>query len=414
MRKRIEFSKIKVLKSEIADENTGGNGENNPGSDADMPDCGVEFRLYGENLGGYGPQYASVVTDEMGNVHPAMGGWPEAVVAFNVSEVDIPRVLAWFNDDYQGVTAPESALLQKNRSAAVHAALKGYLDASASSNLFTSPFRLGWCYLFTDGSRSALHDIGVMRAFMSAPRLPIVANGLTDKYLHTRAQIRNVPARLQCRFIPDVNFLNQSGRIAGIEVFATEQAPMYDKNANVAGIRSITLDGTPKRCWQYDHYTEQEVMDRAEGALPFRRIASISYDEIGQMTEFTSVPLSAGTLSGFTKQPSFDSLTESEGNEPPIAGASRIRLLTEPLHLDYPEDEKSVRNVTLRGVFPRDNVKFKLYGSQHREKWHLLASARGAYIRGIRGIRLRWLRVEIECDMREGDFFEAVTFEFSL
>lgn len=116
--------------------------------------------------------------------------------------------------------------------------------------------------------------------------------------------------------------------------------------------------------------------------------------------------MSAGTLADFSKLP------KPEDNLPSPAGKT-IHLRTEPLHLDYPEDEKSVRSLTLRGVFRRDKVKMRLYASQHRETRHLIASATGPYIRGLFGARWRWFEVEIECPMREGDFFEAITFEFT-
>ena len=103
----------------------------------------------------------------------------------------------------------------------------------------------------------------------------------------------------------------------------------------------------------------------------------------------------------------------TERRDRKLPAGKTIHLRTEPLHLDYPEDEKSVRSLTLRGVFRRDKVKVRLYASQHRETRRLIAAATGPYIRGLFGTRWRWFEVEIECPMREGDFFEAITFEFT-
>ena len=111
VRKRIELDKIKIFKHEITPENPDGNGNNqNP---VQYPaGCGIEFALEGETLAGHGPQSSAIITDENGKIHSHMGGWPEVEVAFSVAESDIPRVNAWFDDNYQGVSTPESAVLQ--------------------------------------------------------------------------------------------------------------------------------------------------------------------------------------------------------------------------------------------------------------------------------------------------------------
>lgn len=416
VRKRIELNKIKTFKNEIHADNsddTEGNLDNNgenPDITTETPDCGIEFMLEGETLSGHGPQSPATITDENGKIHSQMGGWPEVEVAFSVAESDIPRVNAWFDDNYQGVSTPESAMLQKNRTSAVHNALKTYFNAAHSSNLFTSPFRIGWRYRLTDNSLSEMHDCGASDCFHTAPRLPVTTHQLTDKYLYTRAQVRNVPARLHYRFKSSREFLAVRSKIAAIEIYATKQAALYASEAEVAGIRTITIDGTPRRCWHYERYAENDVRLLISQDNDFRRIATIPIDEIEENDEFSPLPIASGTLTDFSKLPKPDSST---GQEPSITG-KRIKILTEPLHLDYPEDEKSVRCVTLRGVFQRETVKFRLYASQHRENRHLIASATGPYLYGIYGSKWRWFEIEIEAAMREGDFFEAVTFEFNV
>lgn len=409
IRKRIELGKIKTFKNELTLETPDENGEN-PDITPETPDCGIEFMLEGETLAGHGPQSPAIITDENGKIHRNMGGWSEVEVAFTVAESDIPRVNAWFDDNYQGVSTPESAVLQKNRTSAVHNALKTYFNAAHSSNLFTSPFKIGWRYRLTDNSLSELHDCGVLDCFHTAPRLPVTTHQLTDKYLYTRAQVRNVPARLHYRFKSSPEFLALRSKIAAIEIYATKQAALYDAEAEVAGIRTITIDDTPRRCWHYERYAENDVRLLISQDNDFRRIATIPIDEIEDNDEFYPLPIASGTLTDFSKLPKPDSSTSQE----PSMTGKRIKILTEPLHLDYPEDEKSVRCVTLRGIFQRETVKLRLYASQHRENRQLIASAIGPYIRGIYGTRWRWFEIEIEATVREGDFFEAVTFEFNV
>lgn len=409
IRKRIELGKIKTFKNELTLGTPGENGEN-PDITPETTDCSIEFMLEGETLAGHGPQSPAIITDENGKIHSRMGGWHEVEVAFSVAESDIPRVNAWFDDNYQGVSTPESAVLQKNRTSAVHNALKTYFNAAHSSNLFTSPFKIGWRYRLTDNSLSELHDCGVLDCFHTAPRLPVITHQLTDKYLYTRAQVRNVPARLHYRFKSFPEFPALRSKIAAIEIYATKQAALYDSEAEVPGIRTITIDGTPRRCWHYERYAENDVRLLISQDNDFRRIATIPIDEIDENDNFSPLPIAAGALTDFSKLPKPDSTT---GEETSMTG-KRIKILTEPLHLDYPEDEKSVRSVTLRGIFQRETVKLRLYASQHRENRQLIASVTGPYIRGIYGTRWRWFEIEIEATMREGDFFEAVTFEFNV
>jgi len=202
------------------------------------------------------------------------------------------------------------------------------------------------------------------------------------------------------------SFTALRNRITAIDIYATKQAGMYPEDGEVAGIRSMTVDGTPRRCWYYDRYTEEDINTQVMSDSDFRLIGSVPADEITGSDNYVTLRMSAGTLADFSKLP------KPEDNLPSPAGKT-IHLRTEPLHLDYPEDEKSVRSLTLRGVFRRDKVKVRLYASQHRETRRLIAAATGPYIRGLFGTRWRWFEVEIECPMREGDFFEAITFEFT-
>lgn len=419
MKKRIEFSKIKTFQSKIQGDNSGDeNPENQGSSTVTIPEINPEFRLKGETLTGYGPQNAAVVTDENGSVHSDMGGWPEMEMGFTVAESDLPRVYAWFNDRYEGVTEPESATLVKNRRTSLHNALNSYHSAARAAGLFTSPFRIGCCFKLSDGSLTSLKDLGILYTFMTSPVLPIVGNSISDKYLLTRVQLRNIPGRLQLR-IPDITAIQAASEtIVSVEIFATDQVSTFNTEGSVSGVRTSTIDNMPTRCWQYEKYSRNGVEASVEQSAPFRRIVSIPIDNISDYSDFTDITLAAGILTSFSKLPNYDSLKSGsnvgDSGDDNFDNTGMIRILTEYLHLDYPEDEKSIRSITLRGVFNRNNIRFRLYGSQHREKRILFATARGAYMRGICRTRIRWVQVEIECDIREGDFLEAITFDFSV
>lgn len=416
IKKRIEFTDIQTERFELQEENPDENGGNDDVENEDSSEllsvCAVDFRLDGENLNGHGAQYAAVVTDETGRTHPAMAGWPEVQVNFSVADGDIPRVLAWFDDDYHGVTASESALLQKNRATAVHSALDTYLSAARSANLFTAPFRVAWCFRFADGSVSQLQHVGVLHTFAGAPKLPVVYNHLDDKYLTTRAQVRNIPARLMIRIasLPEPESLAKQP--VALEIYATRQTDLFDKNGEVAGIRTATIDGTPRRCWHYDRYADSDVLLAAAADSDFRLLSSLSLDEIDTGDVFLPVPLAAGTLSDFSHLPIFGAGVGETPTENPVG--TRIRIVTAPMHLGYPENEKSMRGVALRGIFDRRNVSMRLYASQHREHWHMSAAVWGPYLRGLHSERRRWFRLEIDYTPRPGDRLDALTSDFAL
>lgn len=407
IKKRIELEKIKFTRSVRLPENNDENGEKDPAEE--NKSNAFEFTLEGETLDNHGPQTAAVVTDETGRKHPAMGGWPETEITFSVTEEDLPRVNAWFTDDYHNVSVPESATLQKNRASALHNALKSYFSTAAASNLFTSPFRLGWRFVYRDGSIGNLNDAGILYTFSTAPQLPLTSASISGKNLYTRAQVRNVPSRLKLRLNPDSEItLDQiKETVERIEIYTTEQTPLYDSNAEVAGIRTITIDGTPKRCWYYTRYDSVTVLNTTRTASDFRLISTIFSDEIGNFSEFSNVPIAIGAFSGFSKLPKPDS---TSGTEPAIPAGSIITIITEPLHLDQPDADKSLRSVAVRGVFPRDKIRTRIFGSQHREEWHLIADVSGPFVSGIHGARFRWFRIEIEYPQRDGDFVDAISF----
>lgn len=407
IRKRIELGDILVSRSEIASVDAGTDGEPSAGL---YPDCGLEFALRGTDLDGYGPTYAAVVTDEKGDTHPYMGGYPETTVGFEVEESDLPRVKGWFEGSQPGAASPESEKLKRNRTSAVRLALERYFGAVAAAGLFAAPFRIAWRYRLKGGSYSVMRDGNVMWTYMQAPLLPVRNARIDGNYLATTTELRSIPAKLFYRFNPNSLSNGLSADISGIEVFITKPVEMYYPDCSVAGVTTHIIDDKRRRCWNYTRYSAGEVRLRAMQDTDFRLISTFMPEEIQVSEEFISLDLPAGALTDFSKLPKPAKGDSSIGTD---MAMRCIKVTTEPLHLGYPEEHKSLHGVTLRGVFDRNEVRLRVYASDHREHRRLVAAASGPYVRGLCCARWRWFEVEIKCKMREGDFFEALTFDFS-
>lgn len=395
MRKRYELKDLRLYK--VKDAGDGDAGEGKPS----WPVCGVEFSMLPD--------------DDMAGADV----WPETEISFAVPENDMPRVKAWFTNDYHGVTLPESPTLRKNMATAVRSALSTFFASATSLNYFTSPVRVGICYRLHDGTLTPMQEITVAAPAFTAPRLPIVNVTIGDKFLYTTCQVRERPARLAMKISNAANLGEYEGVIRAIEVYCTAQSPLYDPACEVAGLRDISIDGIRKQCWHYDSYAEAEVRKGVEENTDFRLITSIPFEAVSEYADMTRLTLGAGTLSRFSSLPRPDTSKDTAAGEEDglfdiTAGwQPRVHFMTEPLDLSYPEDRKRLRGVILRGVFDRKNVVMRLYGSPHREGWRLLADWKGAGAEGFCGVRYRWFRVEIEAPMRGGDFLEALTFTFS-
>lgn len=408
---RIELCRIHLYRLG-ADGNTPG-GSGTEDTRPAFPDCRLELRLDGEDLPGFGTPQAGTVTDTHGRIHSGMSGWPGMEISFAVPADDIPRVSAWFTGDYHGVTLPESALLKRNMATAVTGALENYIANATSRNLFTSPFRAGWSYRLFDGSSTPLNTVELPHPMEEGPELPVHSRTLTEKSLFTTVETRSIPSRLHFRLADTCDLREYEGIISALEIYATAQVPLRDPQGGVAGIRSHTIDGAPRRCWHYDRYTAGELTEACMADSRFRKIASIPYTDLAEAGEYRQIPLAPGTLSGFGKLPLYPKDAAGTEGDPGTDTGGWVpyrAVRTEPLHLGNPEAEKRVKGVILRGVFRRDRVKLRLYGSHHREDWKLIAGCRGAEINGLCRTRYRWYRVEIEGEMRRDDFFEALTF----
>ncbi len=391
---RVEFDKIKIYENR---QESGGDSGGDSGETTvmDFPDIGPEFILESENA-----------------------NRPTGEVAFAVPADDMPRVRAWFSGEWHDVTMPESVTLHKNMRTAVHDTLDRFFTTAKSGNLFTSPFRIGWCYRLFDGSVTPLRGIRTLQTISEAPLLEIRSHSLTDKALTTGVDIHCHPSRLYLRVASPEKLDGFRDIITAVEIYATAQTALYDPAGDVAGVRSVADEGERVRCWYYDHYGLEEIALKTESESRFRLLCSISPSAISPTS--APLPLEAGTLSGFEKRNLYRQTSDATGGEsgsgnknngtPGMGWKPFLNFTTQPLCLGMPETEKRISQVLLRGVFQRNEVKMRLYGSHHRENRHLLASATGPYITGVNAGRHRWFSVSIECPMRKDDFIEALTF----
>lgn len=401
---RIAFKREETVLTDSVD--TGGEG-----GAVVWPKLDVSFALNGETMPGFEPAEGDVVKNEAGEAQPAMGGWPSTEIAFAVPEDDMPRVRAWFSGDYHGVTVPQSIALTKNMTAAVYAALDAFRHNADARDLFLSPFRIAWSFRFTDGSYSPLNDVKMLVPNSEAPLLPVFSHYIGDKRLQTRTVIRTIPSRLTASLSlsSGVEFFPEE--IESVDIFATMQTAAYEPAESIDGLRNITIDGARKRCWYYSRLQSAEIQARAEVNNAFRLIGSIpAADVISGVSGFKlSVPSKNKPL--FSSLPQYG---DTPGGAVCENGGRHIVLESEPLHLGYPEGEKRLQRVSLRGVFDRNRISVAVYGAVHRGDWRLVAIGNGPHISGIAGVACRWYKIRIEYDTRQGDFLDYIMFRFAV
>jgi hypothetical protein len=279
-------------------------------------------------------------------------------------------------------------------SKAVSTLLANYYAATARAGLLTAPCRYRALLRRSAGSRSVVAQTTLMPN-KRAPQLILREYDEKDGAVSAYVEIRNLPKRAYFR--PTGSFATTAGGASplSLEFYATAEGAMADASVTCSTPSNVDVDGIIAREIPYDRYQEEYIMRMVEADNSFSLVGSTLTTGLSTTTP-TAVPLTTVALNG-----------DDDGES--LFTKSYLHVMTQPLDLGLPEQEKRVRGVTLRGIFPRDKVQMTLYGSHHREQWRKIATARGAHLRFLCGVRYRWLRVEIETPLRDGDKVDALT-----
>jgi hypothetical protein len=328
------------------------------------------------------------------------GNGSSGSVAFTLLGVDIATELpAYHSNRYNypcaAISFEYSDNLTGKLSTAISSLLANYYSAAARAGLITAPCRYRAQLRYGDGSRIIVGD-NLLIPNSAAPQLVAHDLQISGNQMSCFVEIRNQPKR-PCYALSG-SFATTASGVAplSLEFYATSQAAMAPTALTTAGTVTEEVDGVPTTVIPYTSYDSEYILRTAQSATDFSLVGSLLVEDLSTGAEPVAVPLTAVVISG-----------DEEGSS--IFSQSRIHVMTPPLDLGYPELEKRMRGVTLRGIFPRDELQITLYGSHHRENWRKLATARGAHIRLLCGIRYRWLRLEIETPLRAGDSIDALT-----
>lgn len=346
---------------------------------------------------------------------------PVAGISMQIPDDDLPRVSSWFGGASSGTIQPLSDTARKRITDSVIASIKSYLSSASSRRLFTSPLRAGAAWLLFDDTIVTTEEPQLLLPDTQPPIVAIRESSLSGNTLQTLCEFQTDPKELRVSIPATTLPESLKEAVKGIIIYATKQASLLMGDESVEGVRTHVQDGVPLRIWNYNRRAEDLVRADALADESFRVLATFTAEEIatgvterlipaeGNLDDWKSFP-TLPNGGGGGDQPGGD----EPGGENPPGWRPHILLQTEALDLGLPEDEKWIQSVTLRGIFRREPgiVRMTLYGSHHRENWRRIASADGWHIRGVRGVRYRWYRVEIDARMRKGDLLEALTFVF--
>lgn len=330
---------------------------------------------------------------------------PAANINVNVPDGDMSLVSAWFGGAGPGL--PSTTLVNRMTSA-VTAAIRSYFNAADKASLFTRPFRLGYALRLSNGDITAVSSPILMTPATSSPQMAIREHSLSGNSLQTITEIINSPFILNLS-TSDFDLPEElRPKASSFIIFSTRQTDLLNGSETVSGVRSAELFGERVPVWNYGRMAEDVVLEKALKDDDFRIIAEISIEEAFEGLHNMRLPIIGTNLEDWSSFPRFESdVSDSDKPKP-----DRIEITTEPLDLYRPEEYKKVRGVTIRGIFNRNldekGLNFSLFGSQHRENWHLIARARGAHLRYLRGARYRWYKVIIDAPYPA--LIEAVSF----
>lgn len=394
-------------------ENPGGTGSN-PGSVADT----VELPAASFNFA------AADMLTLMPEWYSGRYAHPAGIYRLSHSADDAPRVRAMFSGDFSTSPQPASSTLLKNMGTALNTFLQNYYDTADRRGLITSPLRVGAALRFSDGSRRPLGKPSILVPDSEAPYPVIRSYSFGETSTQAVLEILNIPAVMKYSLpafssetLAALSSDAEKSPVA-VDFYATAQSAFSPEPLTFYDIRTIVVgEGTAGeervRAFIYNRYDSAYVTGHAESDSVFRVIGTVPFDQVKAGVALLDVPLREGALFDFRSMPAMTWSPDGKEEDPepePDPFNPHIHWMTPALDLGDPEAEKRVRSVILRGVYPRDKVRMTLRCSHHREHWRVVASGTGPVLRYVSGVRARWWRVEIETDMRRGDFLEALSF----
>lgn len=336
---------------------------------------------------------------------------PATPVSVNIPDADLQIVAAWLGQTTSEAQTPGDTLV-KRMTEAVISRIKDFFTTAARNSFFTRPFRIGYALRLADGTHACATRPVIILPNSRAPIMIVREPRLAGSVLSTVTEIVNTAYCLRMS-LPSFDIPDPYSSLAThLDIYATRQCDTLDGDETVSAIRTYSVYGENVPCWHYSRLTEDLVREKTEADNSFRIIGSLPVEDAISGLRDIRLPLNFKNLDDWDIYPSIKPDDGPGSGQSEDDTASHFRLITVPLDLGLPETRKRIRSVTARGMFPRDmenGIEISLYGSHHREKWRLLASARGAHIRLLRAMRNRWFRVEITA--RAGSAFDALTFE---
>lgn len=336
---------------------------------------------------------------------------PAIPISVNIPDTDLPIVAAWLGNTTSEAQTPGDTMV-KRMTDAVISRIRDFFTTTAKNSLFTRPFRIGYALRLADGTHACATRPVTILPNSRAPIMIVREPRLAGNVLSTVTEIVNTAYCLRMS-LPSFDIPDPYSSLAThLDIYATRQCDTLDGDETVSAIRTYSVYGENVPCWHYSRLTEDLVREKTEADNSFRIIGSLPVEDAISGLKDIRLPLNFKNLDDWDIYPSIKPDDGPGSGQSEDDTASHFRLITVPLDLGLPETRKRIRSVTARGMFPRDmenGIEISLYGSHHREKWRLLASARGAHIRLLRAMRYRWLRIEITA--RAGSAFDALTFE---
>lgn len=344
---------------------------------------------------------------------------PCAEVNVDVPQGDIARVNLWFGFAPNETTpAQASDTLLKRITQSVFATLAGFEADAKRAGLFIYPFKIGVALRLSNGKHILCGEPVEIYPIDIAPLLIIREAELTGSVLTTLTQLNAMPHAASISISP-FSTDGIATEVTHLVIYATDQYNMRTGAETVSGVRSVSFEGGPAKCWQYQRLDVNAVRAAMHAETIFRVIGSIPISEATRGAGNLRIPAEDMDLNQWKQCDKLDLYFPETPGTPETPGENiatqpqHIFLRTAPLDFGAPEQEKRVRSATLRGIFERDHTKtaLRIYGSHHRERWHLIARSQGEHLRLLRGASFRWWRIEAEAILPPGGKLEAIAFE---